>query len=426
MNESVGSKESWLSRGHWVLGLLCVFTFLATVTTGQNVFDNAWLIFWYEAVFVAGFLVFQRVQGESAGPLFPVKSIGFWLLATWFGSITVSLLLSPYGLMTEWFAVQRYFQSIFHLLFFLSVYRFVSIYEGSLKPLFISLAASVAVLAVLFIASWYALDEMLPSDSREWFRRPPCNAHIRITGFLVAAGTVALTPFFIEGKKGKTASGLFYMIGLAVWGLMFWTGGRGSILSVLLVSIMILAVLIVKKQPVKHYLIAVCIFMVGGILLAELFKVFSWNGIFQAAERTVAAGGNPYKLTTGRVKLCGYVIESLNNENGWLFGLGSQGYCYMPNRTFGFQPHNLIFQFLAEWGVAGTALFLAMIGYGFITGAKKRLLPGSGKLSVPTLAALGIILSLGLHSLVDGIFYHAQSSMHLAIAFAVWMSAKRT
>lgn len=328
--------------------------------------------------------------------------------------------------MMEWFAVQRYLQTVFHIIFFLCLKDFFSLYQGSIKPLFIAFVASVAVLACGFVGSWFALAEPLASDSKQWFRHPPFNAHIRITGFLVASGTVALAPFFAEKIKHKALVAFYYVTGLLIWGLMFWAGGRGSILSVVCVCAAIAVVLKLKGQPIRHYLIATGVFVVGGMILAELFQVFYWNGIFQAAERTMAAGGNPYKMTTGRITFCGWVVETLNNEKSWLFGLGSQGYCFMPNRTFAFQPHNLFFQFLAEWGVVGGVLFMALIGYGFISGAKQNLVKNMKKLSVSKLAALGIILSLGIHSLVDGIFYHAQPSMHLAIAFAVWMVNDRS
>ena len=93
----------------------------------------------------------------------------------------------------------------------------------------------------------------------------------------------------------------------------------------------------------------------------------------------------------------------------------------MPNRTFAFQPHNLFFQFLAEWGILGSALFIALLIMGFFQGLKEHVFSTTGRLSISAIAAGAIIVSLGLHSLVDGIFYHAQSSFYLAIAFAVWI-----
>lgn len=404
----------------WLYGLLCLVTFLTAVTTGHNVFNNAWLIFGYEALFVVGFISSRGLDWFSTCS-FPVRSFCFWLLVAWFASVTLSLVLSPYGLMMEWFAVTRYFQTLFHIVFFLCLRSFLASFKGSVSSLFLSISTSVFVLALIFIMAWQGVDASEELPRTFWFREPPLNAHIRITGFLVAAATAALAPFLISKAKTKAGQIGLYTVGLGVWGLMFWCSGRGSILSAVLVCAALAVLLMLKKQPVGRFLITTILLAAGGILLAELFKVFDWNGLFQATSRTAEAGGDIYKLATGRPKLWGHVMESVSAENAYVFGLGPQGYCYMSNRTFGFQPHNLFLQFLAEWGIIGSALFIAMLVFGFIQGLKEQVFNATGRLSVAAIAAGAIIVSLGLHSLVDGIFYHAQSSFYLAIAFAVWM-----
>lgn len=205
----------------WLFVLLCGLIFLTALTTGDNVFDNAWLIFGYEALFVVAFLA-SRGKAFYSGALFPVRSVGFWLLAAWFISITLSLINSPYGLMMEWFAVQRYFQSLFHIIFFLCVRSFFSSYRGNKDALFGWLGASVTALAIAFIMAWQLLPEPLDYMSKEWFLHPPLNAHIRITGFLVASATVALIPFFKDRFRSIINASVFYVLGLSVWGLMFW------------------------------------------------------------------------------------------------------------------------------------------------------------------------------------------------------------
>ena len=422
MNDISSSKGGFFSGGRWLFLLLCLILFLSAITTGDNVFRNAWLIFWYEALFVVGFLISRAKEGVS-GNLFRVKSVGFWLLVAWFSSVTLSLINSPFGLMEEWFAVQRYFQSLFHMLFFLCAWSFLISYRGSLSPLFFSLSASVAVLAPGFIGSWFALDVPLESDSKQWFRHPPFNAHIRITGFLVAAASAGIAPYLAEKAKTKVGQFGLYFCGLAIWGLMFWSGGRGSILSALIVYMAVAVLLKIKGRPLSRFLITTMLLIVGGIVLAEIFKVFYWNGVFQATSRTVEAGGDVYKLATGRPKLWGLVVKTLGDTGAWVFGLGSQGYSYIPTR-YGFQPHNLFFQFLAEWGVVGTVLFLSMLVYGFFRGFMNHIV--RGPFFVPMVAAGAIIVSLGLHSLVDGIFYHAQSSFYMALAFAVWMVPQKS
>ena len=50
------------------------------------------------------------------------------------------------------------------------------------------------------------------------------------------------------------------------------------------------------------------------------------------------------------------------------FGLGPQGYWYMPNRIRGIQPHNSFLQFVLEWGVVGSAIFLFLLARAFFRG----------------------------------------------------------
>lgn len=420
-NFKMGVKEG--SRAQCLFVLLCLVAFLSAITTGHNVFKNAWLIFWYEALFVGGyFLLFKAGELLSERRLFPQrKTAGFWLLVAWFVSVTLSLLNSPYGLMTEWFAVSRYFQTLFHVVFFLCLLDFLPRYRGSLSPLMLSISISVFVLAFIFIGAWMMLDPSQEMGRYFWFRQPPQNAHIRITGFIITVASVIFAPYFFykEDSRGKLASLVF--VSSVVSGFLFWSGGRGAMLSVWITYFSIFLVLVIKKQPVKKVLLVILVLSIGGVFLAELFKVFSWNGVFQATARSVDAGGDIYKLSTGRPKLWGWVLESLNATGSYAFGLGSQGYCYMPNRTFAFQPHNLIFQFLAEWGIVGSIIFLLMLMSGFVRGFKTHVILATGRISAPAMAAGALVFALGVHSLVDGIFYHAQSSFYMAIAFAVWM-----
>ncbi len=425
MNDISVSKEGLFSGGRWLFFLLCLVSFLVAITTGHNVFRNAWLIFGYEALFVIGFLIF-RVEKGLTGNLFPKKAISFWLLAAWFGSVTLSLINSPYGLMTEWFAVSRYFQTLFHMVFFVCLLDFLSRYQRSCSPLLLSIPVSVFILALVFIGTWFVLDHSQEFGRHFWYIEPPLNAHIRITDFLATAAATLLVPYFSYKRKGASSSVVqVSVLGLSVvtWGFLFWCGGRGGIISAVSTAFIFLLILKMKKQPTLKLSLMLLLSIFGGIFVANLFSVFPWNGVGGAAQRTLQHGGfDIYQLSNSRFDYWMSVWESLKETGAYAFGLGSQGYCYMPSRIYAFQPHNLVFQFLAEWGIAGTVLFLALLVVGCIRGLKNHVLLVTGRLSVPAMAAGSLILALGVHSLVDGIFYHAQSSFYMAIAFAVWMT----
>jgi hypothetical protein len=78
------------TKDHWLFVLLCLVSFLAAVTTGRNVFNNAWLILGYEALFVVGFIG-SRGADWFAARSFPVRSLCFLLLVALFSSVTQSL-----------------------------------------------------------------------------------------------------------------------------------------------------------------------------------------------------------------------------------------------------------------------------------------------------------------------------------------------
>ena len=190
------------------------------------------------------------------------------------------------------FAFSRYFQTLFHILFFFCVMDFLSRYKGSLTPLMLTIPASIFILAFVFIGSWLSLDHSQEMGRYFWFRAPPLNAHIRITGFLITAAVAVLSPYFFQKGASKIKFIFLSFLSLITWGFLFWCGGRGVMVSVWIIYALLLILLFIKKMPVKTFVLTTLIFMVGGILLSELFKVFPWNGIFQATSRTTEAGGS--------------------------------------------------------------------------------------------------------------------------------------
>ena len=105
-----------------------------------------------------------------------------------------------------------------------------------------------------------------------------------------------------------------------------------------------------------------------------------------------------------------------------LFGLGPQGYLLMPNHIFGVHPHNIIVQFVVEWGVSGTVLFLFLLIKGFWVGLKRNVLETGKSINKYKLVAGAVITTLSIHALFDGTYYHPQPSIYLAIAFAIWIT----
>ncbi|MGD9391076.1 MAG: O-antigen ligase family protein, partial [Thioalkalispiraceae bacterium] len=104
-----------------------------------------------------------------------------------------------------------------------------------------------------------------------------------------------------------------------------------------------------------------------------------------------------------------------------LLGIGSQGFYYIPERIpYIIQPHNMVLQFLVEWGLIGTILFILLLTKGFYYGLKINFVENK-QLDKYTLAAGAVIITLTVNGLTSGTYYHPKPLIYLAIAFAIWV-----
>ena len=109
-----------------------------------------------------------------------------------------------------------------------------------------------------------------------------------------------------------------------------------------------------------------------------------------------------------------------------IFGLGPNGYWFMPNRIFEVQLHSLLWQFLVEWGLADSLTFLGLLLYRFWRGFPGRVVRACGELDIVALSAGVIFVVLTVQRLVDGTYYHPQPSLYLALAFAIWTQPRQS
>lgn len=105
-------------------------------------------------------------------------------------------------------------------------------------------------------------------------------------------------------------------------------------------------------------------------------------------------------------------------ESPWI-GLGPEGYRFIPNNSGRVQPHNLFIQVFLEWGLLGGGTFLLLLGYGLIK-SMAIVLRSRGSSANSSLIAFMVIVTLTLHSLTDGTYYHAQPLFLLALGFSAF------
>ena len=419
------SGKGRAQSGHGMVFLaLCVLVFAAGLSTLSTPLANATIISGYEIAFVLIYYLWSRTSSRDAEAT-KINSIIAIAIVAWFGSVTISLLASPLGVAGTWPGVLRYQQTVFHVIFFIAVRDFFSRFEPPVHWILLVIPASCLAVALGMAYLLLNLDHFDAATGELWFTDPPFNSHIRHTGYQVAAGVSALSVFFVSGSRVPVNRMLLLPVLVILCAFLLWMGGRGAVFSVLAAFGLLAFALWVKGVRSWNLWLAFSLSIGAGLLLSEWLAVFSWNGVVDLATRTVEAAGakDLNQLATGRLGLWLTSWDSVKDH--LLFGLGPQGYWFMPNRVFGIQPHSFLVQFLVEWGLVGGLLFLGLLLYGFWRGFLEHVVRARGGLDIASLSAGTMIVALTVHGLVDGTYYHPQPSLYLALGFAVWTLPRR-
>lgn len=415
MSKLFNLKKS-ITKEQVLLGILSLLCIVMVVGLGEH---TPMVPYWHmmaqytmklELIFIVAYFVILRTYPPFLEIIKKYK-ITTSLIFFWFISLLISFIHSPYSLTDHAIAIERLLQSFTHLLFFIFIWDFFKRWTVDYKLLFYAIAFSSLLVAGKFIYDWL----YSPWTCIHWLNRPPLNSNIRHTGYQLEAAIGFFLAFLI--KKDKDASVNFMIITLLITFLL-WTGGRGGIISVYTSFIFMSFAIILHKINLRYFVYTILLSTVIAIGLSQLLAIYDWNGIFNTIHKSVNTQ-SLNQLSSDRLSIWNNVFALLN-EN-WLFGLGSQGYYFTENRSFNIvQPHNLILQFLTEWGIVGTLIFLTLLVKALWNGIKIHLLNTNGdhRYSLAAGAVLSILL---IHSLVGGVFFHPQSSVYLVIAFAIWI-----
>ena len=398
-----------------LMALLSLLTFSIALTSGDNWFQNAEIVQRHELIFICVYVVVFKSVPDFSG-FVKDHSLVTLLLIAWLVLVTVSLFISPYEVSAKSYGLARYHQTFVHVIFFVFVYQFLFNIKNKYNEFILMVPLSVVVLALVFVVSWLGLDANYRVN---WANSPPINDNIRHTGYITTAAAVISIAFLLHpGKTGKQMIAYFVLLLISL-AFTFWTGGRAASISVIAVLIILVSYLFYVRGLKFSHLALTCVALVLAAYLAELFKVFDWNGILGQIFRTEEAG--TVAMLSGRLDIWMRSIESL--EGHWLFGLGPQGYYFMPNRIVLVQPHNLFLQFILEWGLLGTMVFFVLmlrVGVSIIGSIKGRVVGAA------FLASCSVLVALTVHGLVDGTYFHGQPSYYIALALAICLSTVET
>lgn len=196
--------------------------------------------------------------------------------------------------------------------------------------------------------------------------------------------------------------------------LSFWSGTRGSLLAVFVAF----AVGLVLLPAMRHWRagLALIVSYAGGGLISLIHQPpHPFFGLFRISRSTAVTKADA--LATGRLTQWSDSARAVL-ERPW-FGYGESQYGYaVPGWDQFNHPHNIFLQLLIQWGIIGTACFIALaayLGWHFMRRASSN-----GPDMVP---AFLVAAGLAILSLYEGSLYHPYPVMMFAVAIAYVMAS---
>lgn len=251
-----------------------------------------------------------------------------------------------------------------------------------------SLMAVVIVCLAIFLMHWQLTADPITFD---WANSPPLFTNIRHFGYIIALVLPLAYWLWQTNKMGSKY--IAFAMAIISWGLIFWTGGRGAFLGVIVATL-----LYFFMQPKAVFWVLPSI--VIGLLLSQLFIVDSPSlNLFRLFDISVSADMND--VSSNRLRIYQQALE-IWWVRAPLLGIGADNFRYIlpavVSTSFA-HPHSVIVQALLSYGLIGASLLTLL----FLILARHLLIKTP---KIYQFSALGLVSAL-VHAATDGVFYHA-------------------
>lgn len=238
---------------------------------------------------------------------------------------------------------------------------------------------------------------------------PPVYRNIRHYNYDLMMASGALYVLLLSRCIGFRTFSLLFAI-LSVFSV--WTGGRGQLLSLLALVVLVLLSRCYREAAVGLCLLALAFFVVlisgeSQLLLGQIDRTFD-----SAAMDKVSSGRLSLWLDTWNEALKG----------GWI-GHGADSFRNFDiGPGFIVHPHNAFLQFFFEYGFVGLILSICFFVWSGLFCFKVIFISSSSGVSK---GGASLMLSLYGYGLLDGIFYHAIPFSFVIVLGAVFFSELR-
>ncbi len=367
-------------------------------------------------------LVFICFRKDAPSLLMTFKKnypITGYLFIAWFIATQISLLFVFNSDANGWqraFAVARQLFILIEIGYCISLMRFILISRQSFLHLLLSFGMGFVGLALLHFAILYWGPAC---ESETWLKDPFLSPNMRDIGDLATAAIAIFSVAFCCRQKQAQVY-LFLALFTVSWAYLLWSGGRTAIASAFIVNVLTLLVFRVYGNLSMKKILMTGLAILVAYFLCVQFTLYDWNGLVRYSHEW-QQNDTEFKgdITSGRLEMWIWSFKAFL-QAPWL-GQGPFGFYFIPER-FAHQfwhdhPHNLVIQCLIEWGVIGTAFFLAFLAALAIKGIQ-QIKAMTVSYNTDFLAAAGVVLMLTLGSITGGSYWDFQPVVILVTAFA--------
>jgi len=353
------------------------------------------------------------------------KKIETILIALFITSVSISYIFTPATIADFGFNFirARYLHICIYVFFFISLFIFFQ----RVKWNYIIFINIIIALTTIIVAGEFIFNiaKSIPEyselfnkneDSLFFMNRRQCGF------FLTSSISYYIGHLAINHGETYRKKDFFFLV--FFMGLSFFYGGRGNLLS-----IMITFVSCVTFIKIRHYkILPFCKFFFFSILLAVAINELSTILIQHLINEDFVSHKIIRYTVWDRLELWKYCRIIL--KDNLLFGLGPQGYTWsLLNNLYNIDkithlnahPHNFIFQFLIDWGLAGTILVFVLIFRLLL-----RIRNSFAYLKDTSIIPIANIVGLTAHGFVDGTYFNPVTVFYLLISYALLSATKST
>lgn len=242
----------------------------------------------------------------------------------------------------------------------------------------------------------------------------PYHTHIRHLSYhgMVSACLAAI----VAATQPRLRIPALVLSAAAVGGLIFF-GARGALYG--WIAFAVFAVVVsagIRRKLSIQFLSTLLLASALSMSAAQLGYSNPFHGSLNDRVSSVESAVD----TTGRVKIWKKALGGFTDSP--IIGQGADGYRLTEWVTLGtVQPHNIIVQFLVEFGLLGCALIALLLYKSFYEPTRQLFKPGrASQAAVTSRLILACLGGIGVYAMADGLLYHAIPMILIAIILALY------